>query len=58
MSHKNVGRLGILEYNSFRWRAIRLFNQLPLFLRNVTVCSRIPSTPRDGAPTQLIQASS
>ena len=38
-SHINVGRLGTLEYNSFRWRAIRLFNQLPLFLRNVTVCS-------------------
>ena len=38
-SHINVRRLGTLEYNSFRWRAIRLFNQLPLFLRNVTVCS-------------------
>ena len=35
-SHINVGRLGTLEYTSFRWRAIRLFNQLPLFLRNVT----------------------
>ena len=31
MSHKNVGRLGTLEYNSFRWRAIRFFKQLPLF---------------------------
>ena len=29
-SHINVGRLGTLQYNSFRWRAIRLFNQLPL----------------------------
>ena len=38
-SHINVGRLGTLEYNSFRWRAIRLVSQLPLFLRNVTVCS-------------------
>ena len=38
MSHINVGRLGTLEYNSFRERAIRLFNQLPLFLRNTTVC--------------------
>ena len=37
-SHINVGRLRTLEYNSFRWRAIRLFNQLPLFLRNATVC--------------------
>ena len=39
MSHMNVGRLGTLEYNSFRWRAIRLLNQLPLFVRNTTVCS-------------------
>ena len=38
-SHINVGRLGTLEYNSFKWRAIRLFNQLPLFVRNTTVCS-------------------
>ena len=38
-SHINVGRLGTLEYNSFRWRAIRLFNQLPLFVSNVIVCS-------------------
>ena len=30
-SHINVGQLGTLEYNSFRWRAIRMFNQLPLF---------------------------
>ena len=34
----NVGRLGTLEYNRFRWRAIHLFNQLPLFVRNATVC--------------------
>ena len=39
MSHINVGRLGTFVYNSFRWRAIRLFNQLPLFVRNTTVCS-------------------
>ena len=38
-SHINIVRLGSLEYNSFRWRAIRLFNQLPLLLRNVTICS-------------------
>ena len=37
-SHINVGRLGTLEYNSFRWCAIRLFNQLLLFVRNTTVC--------------------
>ena len=39
ISHIGVGRLGTLPYNSFRWRAIRMFNQLPLFLRNTTVCS-------------------
>ena len=39
MSHINGGRLGTLEYNSFIWRAIRLFNQLPLFVRNITICS-------------------
>ena len=38
-SHINVGRLGTLEYNSFRLCAIRLFNQLPLFVRNTTTCS-------------------
>ena len=38
-SHINVGRLGTLEYNSFRLWAIRLFNQVPLFVRNTTVCS-------------------
>ena len=38
-SHAGVGRLGTLAYNSFRWRAIRMFNQLSLFLRNTTVCS-------------------
>ena len=38
-SHVGVGRLGTLAYNSFRWRAIRMFNQLPLSLRNTTVCS-------------------
>ena len=37
-SHVGVGRLGTLAYNSFRWRAIRMFNQLPLLLRNTTAC--------------------
>ena len=36
-SHINVGRFGPFEYNSFRWRAIRLFNQLPLFVCNAIV---------------------
>ena len=39
VSHITVGRLGTLEYNSFRGHVIRLFNQLPLVLRNATVCS-------------------
>ena len=38
-SHVGVGRLGTFTYNSFRWHAIRMYNQLPLFLRNTTVCS-------------------
>ena len=38
-SHVGVGRLGTLAYNSFRWCAIHMFNQLLLFLRNTTVCS-------------------
>ena len=38
-SHFGVGRLGTLAYNKFIWCAIRMFNQLPLFLRNTTECS-------------------
>ena len=37
-SHINVGRLGTLEYNGFRWHAICLFNQLLLYLCISTVC--------------------
>ena len=37
-SHVGVGILVTLAYNSFRWRAIRMLNQLPLFLCNTTVC--------------------
>ena len=29
VSHVHVGRLGTLAFNSFRWRAIRLFNAMP-----------------------------
>ena len=39
MSHINLGQLGTLEHNKFRWRVIRLFKQLPLFVCNATVCS-------------------
>ena len=35
ISHVNVGCVGTLAYNSFRWRSIRLFNSLPMHLRSV-----------------------
>ena len=38
-SHIGVGTLGTFAYNNFRWRVISMFSQLPLFLRNTTVCS-------------------
>ena len=38
-SHVNVGRVGTLAYNSFRWRSIRLFNSLPMHLRSNSSCS-------------------
>ena len=37
--HVNVGRLGTLCYNSFRWRAIRMFNKLPKHIRMISSCS-------------------
>ena len=36
ISHVNVGRVGTLAYNSFRWRSIRLFNSLPMNLRSIS----------------------
>ena len=39
ISHVNVGRVGTLAYNSFRWRSIRLFNSLPMHLRLISSCS-------------------
>ena len=30
---------GTLAFNSFRWRSIRMFNGLPKYLRNITLCS-------------------
>ena len=42
ISHVNTGRQGTLAYNSFRWRAIRLFNSLPKSIcdtTNYSVCS-------------------
>ena len=32
ISHVNMGRFGSLAYNSFRWRAIRLFNAMPKYI--------------------------
>ena len=39
VSHVNIGRSGTLAYNSFRWRAIRLFNSMLKFIRCITACS-------------------
>ena len=39
VSHVNMGRLGTLSYNSFRWRSIRMFNKLPKYVRIVSSCS-------------------
>ena len=39
ISNGNVGRKGTLAFNSFRWRSIRMFNGLPKYLRNITLCS-------------------
>ena len=30
------GHQGSLVYNSFRWQAIRLFNSLPMWIRNIS----------------------
>ena len=35
----HIGRLGSLVYNSFRWRAIRLFNAMPKYIRCIYSCS-------------------
>ena len=39
ISNVNVSRKGTLAFNSFRWRSIRMFNGLPKYLRNATLCS-------------------
>ena len=38
ISHVNTGRQGTLAYNSFHWRAIRLFNSLPKSICDITNC--------------------
>ena len=39
VSHVHVGRLETLAFNSFRWRAIRLFNVMPNHIRCISSCS-------------------
>ena len=39
ISNVNVGRKGTHACNSFKWRSIRMFNDLPKYLRNITLCS-------------------
>ena len=39
ISHVNVVRVGTLAYYSFRWRSIRLLNNLPMDLRSISSCS-------------------
>ena len=39
ISHVNPGRQGTLAFNSFRWRSIRIFNRLPIHIRNISACS-------------------
>ena len=34
--HVTPDRIGSIAHNSFRWRAIRLFNSLPKSVRNIT----------------------
>ena len=34
-----TGHLGSICYNSFRWKAGKLFNNMPKNIRNLTVCS-------------------
>ena len=41
ISHVNLGRLGSLAYNSFRWRAIRLFNAMSKYIRCISSCSAV-----------------
>ena len=38
VSHVHVGRLGILAFNIFRWRAIHLFNAMPNHISCISSC--------------------
>ena len=33
-----LGHTGTLAYSRFRWKGIRLFNSLPMHIRNITAC--------------------
>ena len=37
----HLADLGSICYNSFRWKAARLFNNMPKNIRNLTVCSTL-----------------
>ena len=39
VSHLNMGRLGTLSYNSFRWRFIRMFKKFSKYVHIVSSCS-------------------
>ena len=38
--HVHIGRLGSLASNSFRWRAIRLFNDMLKYIRCISSCEQ------------------
>ena len=38
VSHVRLGHTGSLAYSSFRWKGIRMFNSLPMHIRNITAC--------------------
>ena len=38
VSHVGLGHTGSLAYSSFRWKGIRMFNSLPMHIRNITAC--------------------
>ena len=43
VSHVRLGHTGTLAYSSFRWKSIRLFNSLPMRIRNITACPPLVS---------------
>ena len=54
ISHINLGRVGTLSYNSFRWRSIRLFDSLPMqFPRVQFLDSRLNLIPRKRGGSSL-----